>query len=94
MRACDKRLELRLPEREKHAAEAMARQYDTTVSDLLRRALRAYAGVPESLDAESRAAVAGLRRRINAIENRVGGNSDAAADIQQARLDAQALMSR
>lgn len=96
MRVCDKRLELRLPEKEKHAVEALARQHNTTVSHLLRRALRSYAGMPDALNAESRAAVAGLRRRINAIEHRigVGDNVGVAADIRQARHDAQALMGR
>ena len=96
MRSCDKRFEMRLPEQEKHTAETMAQKRGITVSELLRRALRAYAGLPEPLGEEDRIAVAALRRRVNAIEDRLGGTANAAitADLGQARADAQALLAR
>lgn len=94
MRSCDKRFEMRLPEREKRAAEAMAQNRGVTVSELLRRALRAYAAIPEPLGKDDRLSVAALRRRINAIEHRLeeGGSSGIAADLVQARADATALL--
>ncbi|SFC50852.1 hypothetical protein SAMN04488059_10651 [Devosia psychrophila] len=90
MRSCDKRFEMRLPAREKDAAETMALDKGITVSELLRRALRAYSGMPEPLSEEGRVCVAGLRRHINQIEARIGTGADAglAADIAQARNDA------
>lgn len=96
MRSCDKRFEMRLPEREKNAAEAMAERQGVTVSELLRRALRAYANLPEPLGEEDRISVASLRRRINLIECRidVGDVAGIAADLKQARTDAQALLGR
>ncbi|WP_407065647.1 ribbon-helix-helix protein, CopG family [Devosia sp.] len=96
MPSCDKRFEMRLPHGEKHTAEAMAQRQGITVSELLRRALRAYAGLPEPLGENDRISVAALRRRINAIEGRLGFAVDAgtAADLGQARADAQALLGR
>lgn len=96
MRSCDTRFEMRLPEREKHAAEIMAQDRGITVSELLRRALRAYAALPEPLDEEGRMSVAALRRRINAIEDRIGTGADSTitADLGQARADAQTLLGR
>ena len=96
MRSCDKRFEMRLPTREKDAAETMAQTKGITVSELLRRALRAYAGLPEPLGDEDRISVAGLRRRINAIESRVeaGNIAGIAADLMQARTEAKTLLAR
>src|SRR5690606_23172426 len=96
MRKCDKRLEMRLPEREKHAAEAMAEGRGITVAELIRRALRAYAGQAEPLSAEGRACIAVLRRRVNALEARLGDGDvvGVAAGLRQARDDAQALLGR
>lgn len=96
MRSCDKRFEMRLPAREKDAAEALAQTKCITVSELLRRALRAYAQIPEPLGEEDRVSVANLRRRINAIENRLNAAPTAgiAADLAKARADAQALLGR
>lgn len=96
MRSCDRRFEMRLPEQEKRAAETMAQTKGITVSELLRRALRAYAAMPESLGSGDRSSVAALRRRINAIESRLeaGANVGIAADLGQARADAQALLRR
>lgn len=47
MRCCDKRYKMRLPSPEKEAAETVARGLGITVSDYLRRALRAYVGLRE-----------------------------------------------
>jgi hypothetical protein len=96
MRSCDKRFEMRLPEQEKRAAEIMAQTKGITVSELLRRALRAYAVMPESLGRGDRLSVAALRRRINAIESRLEASTNAgvAADLVQARAHAQALLRR
>ena len=96
MPSCNKRFEMRLPAREKNAAEGLAQDKGITVSELMRRALRAYAQRPEPLTDQGRMDVAALRRRINQIESRagVGGGNGLAADIAQARQDAQALMSR
>lgn len=96
MRSCDKRFEMRLPKQEKRAAETMAQTKGITVSELLRRALRAYAAMPEPLGKDDRLSVAALRRRINAIESRLEAstNSGIVADLGQARADAGALLSR
>lgn len=96
MRCCDKRFEMRLPAPEKDAAEAIAQSLGITVSEYLRRALRAYAGLREPLGAEDRVSVAALRRRINAIERRLeaGDMAGIAADLMRARADAQALLGR
>lgn len=96
MRRCDKRLEMRLPEQEKYAAETMAESRGVTVSELIRRALRAYAGLPQPLNEESRSCVAALRHRVNALEARLenGDRGDVAAGLRQAREDAQALLGR
>lgn len=94
MRKCDKRLEMRLSERDKEAAEAMAEGRGITVSELIRRALRAYAGQVEPLTAEGRACIAALRRRVNALETRLddGDVVGVAAGLRQARDDAKTLM--
>lgn len=96
MRSCDKRLEMRIPDREKSAAEALAESRGITLSELIRRALRAYAGQAEPLSAEGRASVAALRRRVNALETRLGHGDGVgvAAGLRQARDDAQALLRR
>lgn len=96
MRKCDKRLEMRLPEREKEATEAMAEGRGITVSELIRRALKAYAGQAEPLSAEGRACIAALRRRVNALEARLGNGDgvDVAVGLRQAHDDAQALLGR
>ncbi|MBJ6987271.1 hypothetical protein [Devosia sp. MC521] len=96
MRSCNKRFEMRLPEWEKHTAETMAQSRGITVSELLRRALRAHAGLPEPLGEEDRNSIVALRRRINAIESRLeaGDVAEIAADLMQARADAQALLRR
>ena len=98
MRKCDKRLEMRLPEMEKAAVEHMAADQGITVSELIRRALRTYAGRPEPLTKEGSACVAALRRRVNALETLVvDGNSEdvaATAGLRQARADANTLLRR
>ena len=96
MRTCDKRLEVRIPEREKSAAEAMADSKGVTVSELMRRALRSYTGLPEPLDEAESTCVAGLRRRINVLEARLNGGDGVGVDagLAQARADAQALLGR
>lgn len=96
MSSCDKRFEMRLPAREKNTAEAIAQAKGITVSELLRRALRAYTNMPEPLTEEGRICVAALRRHINQIEARIGAGGDTglAADIAEARNDAQALLGR
>ena len=96
MRSCDKRFEMRLPEREKAAAEAMADAKGVTVSELMRRALRSYARLPEPLDEAESTCVAALRRRINVLEARLDGGDGVgvAAGLAQARADAQALLGR
>lgn len=96
MRSCDKRFEMRLPAQEKDAAETMAQDRDITVSELIRRSLRAYAGMTEPLTEEGRICVAALRRRVSQLEARLdNGNSiGVAADLRQARDDAQSLLVR
>lgn len=96
MRSCDKRFEMRLPAEEKHAAETMALNKGVTVSELLRRALRAYVNLPEPLGEEDRLSVAALRRRINHIESRLdaGDVAGIAADLMQARADTRMLLGR
>lgn len=90
MRSCDKRLEIRLPYREKSAAEHAAGERGITVSELIRRSLRGHLGMPEPLTVEDRVTVAALRRRINAIEARYGRSDE----LAQARADAQFLLGR
>ena len=96
MRSCDKRFEMRLSAEEKIAAETMALNKGVTVSELLRRALRAYAKLPEPLGEEDRITVAALRRHINRLETRLdaGDVVGIAADLMQARADARALLGR
>lgn len=96
MRKCNKRLETRLSEREKNDAEAMAESRGVTVSELVRRSLRAYAGLSNPLTEESRTCVAALRHRVNALEARLesGDRRGVAAGLRQAREDAQALLGR
>lgn len=96
MRLCDKRFEMRLPAREKNAAESYAAERGITVSELLRRALRVYLDIPEPLAVEARQCVADLRRRINEMEARAikGGDATLGTDIARARDDTAALMGR
>jgi metal-responsive CopG/Arc/MetJ family transcriptional regulator len=90
MRSCDKRLEIRLPTREKSAVEEAADKRAITVSELMRRALRSYLAMKQPLSTDDRIAVATLRRHINAIEATYG-SSDA---LVQARADVQAMLGR
>lgn len=95
MRSCDKRLELRLPAREKNTLLRAAEEQGITVSALIRRAVRGHLAMPEPLAEEDAITVAALRRRINQIEARIGsGDARLAADLGQARRDAQALLGR
>lgn len=96
MRGCDKRLEIRLPSREKAAAERAAEERGITVSELLRRSLRGHLSIPEPLSEEDAIAVTGLRRRINLLEARLdtGDRIGVATGLAQARQDAQALLGR
>lgn len=90
MRSCDSRLEIRLPSREKSAAEHAADEKGITVSELIRRSLRGHLGMQEPLSVEDRITIAALRRRINAIEARYGRSDD----LAQARADAQTMLGR
>lgn len=90
MRSCDKRLEIRLPDREKTAAERAADERGISVSELMRRSLRGHLGMQEPLNVEDRITLAALRRRINAIEARYGRSDD----LAQARADAQTMLGR
>lgn len=96
MKTCDGRLEVRLPGREKDQTILQARQRKTTVSELTRRALRAYLKLPEPLPPGEALAVVALRRRINALELRIdkGGQAGIANDLARARADAQSLLGR
>ncbi|OAM79646.1 CopG family transcriptional regulator [Devosia elaeis] len=87
---------MRLPEQEKYAAETMAESRGVTVSELIRRALRAYGGLPQPLNEENRSCVAALRHRVNALEAQLesGDLMGVAAGLRQAHEDAQALLGR
>ena len=90
MRSCDKRLEIRLPSREKSAAEHAADVKGITVSELIRRSLRGHLGMQEPFSVEDRITISTLRRRINEIEARFGRSDD----LAQARADAQTMLGR
>lgn len=96
MRSCDMRLELRLPAREKTTLMRAAEAQGVTVSALIRRAVRGHLSMPEPVSQEDAITIAGLRRRINQIEARIGGGHYAglASDLGQVRQDAQALLGR
>ncbi|MFD1941450.1 hypothetical protein [Paradevosia shaoguanensis] len=97
---CNRRLELRLPDREKAVLHDYAKAQGVPVSTIVRRGIRAMTGMREPLNETQMLEVVALRKRISAIEARVNAAlsgsvaADALADLSMARKDAQTALGR
>jgi hypothetical protein len=96
MVTCNRRLELRLPDKEKCELEALALSKGISISEATRRALRAYRGRMGALSRDDRSQVAELRRQLNELEALLGSACGCGhiESVRNIRDTARSLMKR